>query len=364
MFAKWLQETDGGLLASAALLSLVALPVLTSALQGVAGISIADHLVRFAIAATACVLISRLDYRRLSRLSAILFVSVLALSVFSTVAAGLRAGTRRWLDIGLATLQPAEFAKLALVLLLAHLLRQAARDRLDAKAAAAWIACTLALVLGVATQPDLGSAAILVGVAVGMVFLAGAAWRRVLQGGGLLALSLPLLWIFGLQDYQKQRILTFMNPESDPLGASYQSVQAAIAVGSGQLTGAGWLRGSQTGYEFLPAPHTDFVFAVLAEEAGFLGVVLVIGLFAWLGHTILTIGAAAAQARDTLGGMICGGVFLMLFLQAGYNIAMVAGLVPVKGFPLPLVSYGGNSLLVSGAAVGLVAAVRRHTFLS
>ncbi len=364
MFARWLRGIDGGLLASVTLLCLIALPVLVSALRGVGGVSIGDHLIRLGIAAAVCLAASRVDYRRLSRFSAVLFLFTLLLSVYATAAAGLRAGTRRWLDIGLATIQPGELAKLALVLLLAHLISAAIRDRLDPRAAVAWFACTVGLVLAVATQPDLGSAAVLAGVACGMVVIGGAPWRRILPVAGVAALSLPLMWFFGLREYQKQRILSFLNPESDPLGASYQSRQAAIAVGSGQLTGTGWLQGSQTGYEFLPAPHTDFVFAVLAEEFGFVGVLVVLGLYVWLGHTILTIGAAAAQARDSLGGLICGGLFLMLFLQALYNIAMVAGLVPVKGFPLPFLSYGGNSLLVTGAAVGLVAAVRRHTFLS
>ncbi len=364
MFGKSLREIDAGLLLSAALLSLIGLAILTSALRGVSHISIADHLLRLAIAVAVCIAASRMDYRRLSRFSVILFLFVLSLSVYATAAAGLRAGTRRWIDVGLATFQPGEFAKLALVLLLAHLASVAIRDRLNARVVAAWVVGSVGMVLAVATQPDLGSAAVLVCVACGMVVFAGTPWRRILPLTGVAALSTPILWFFGLQEYQKQRILAFLNPELDPLGTSYQSRQAAIAVGSGQFTGAGWLQGSQTGYEFLPAPHTDFVFAVLAEEFGFLGVVLVIALYVWLGHAILTTGAAAAQARDSLGGMICGGLFLMLFSQAVYNIAMVGGLVPVKGFPLPLLSYGGNSLLVTAAAIGLVAAVRRHTFLS
>ncbi len=361
------RRTDVGLLLSASLLTLVSIVVLYSVLVGGAeAATFTDHVTRIVLAAGVAAAAYWMDHRVLARLSPLLFGLALALAAYANVAAALRAGTRRWLDIGAITLQPGEMAKLALVLLLAHLIGRSGHEPLSRRAKVGWFVAAAALVLAVAAQPDLGSAAILVGVGAGMVFLGGLRLSRRLVAwavaGGLAAA--PLLWTFGLRDYQRARVLAFLSPDSDPLGAGYQSLQASVAVGSGGFWGAGWMRGSQTAYEFLPAPHTDFVFAVMAEEFGFVGVALVLGLYVWLGLRLLAIAIAAVDNHDPTGALIVGGLFLMLHLQAVYNIAMVAGLVPIKGFPLPLMSYGGNSLLVTGAAIGLAASVNRRKWLS
>lgn len=359
----WRPGADLGLLLAAGLICLVSLPVLYSALRSVdsAG-QFGNHLVRVALGFVLALLASRANYARLARLSPAFFVLILGLSAYATTAAGLRAGTRRWLEFGSVTVQPGELAKLALVLLLAQLIARSAREPLGRRAAAAWTAATAALVLAVATQPDLGSAAILAAIAVGMAALGGVAERRQLQVAAVAGMVLlPVGWFWGLRDYQRERLLAFLDPQGDPLGAGYQTLQASIAVGSGGFLGSGWLEGSQTGYQFLPAPHTDFIFAVLAEEFGFLGVVVVLALYLWLGSLLLSIAAAAASTGDRLGALLVVGVFLMLVTQTLYNIAMVAGLAPVKGFPLPIMSYGGNSLLITGVALGLAAAVHRGT---
>ncbi len=358
---------DIGLLACAAVLVLIATAVLYSALRGIGeAVSFPNHVARVFVAALVTWGAYRIDYRWLARHSPLLFALALGLAGFATVAAGFRAGTRRWLDIGPLTLQPGEMAKLSLVLLLAWLIGRSGHEPLSVRAKVGWFAAAAALILAIAAQPDLGSAAILAGVGIGMVFLGGLriSWPVVAWGTAAAVVAAPLLWFFGLRDYQRLRVLAFLNPENDPLGAGYQSLQSSIAVGSGGLTGAGWLSGSQTGYEFLPAPHTDFVFAVLAEEFGFVGVVVVLGLYVYLGLRLLSIAASAAHDRDPVGALLVGGLFLMIHLQAGYNIAMVAGLVPIKGFPLPLMSYGGNSLLITGAAIGLAAAVQRRHWLA
>ena len=360
-------QPDIGLFVSAVLLVLIATAVLYSALRGIGeAVSFPNHVARVFVAALVAWAVYRMDYRRLARFSPMLFAVALGLAAFATVAAGFRAGTRRWLDIGPLTLQPGEMAKLSLVLLLAWLIGRSGHEPLSVRSKVGWFVAAAGLVLAVAAQPDLGSAAILAGVGVGMVFLGGLriSWSVAAWGAAAATLAAPLLWFVGLRDYQRVRILAFLNPESDPLGAGYQSLQASIAVGSGGLTGAGWLRGSQTEYEFLPAPHTDFVFAVLAEEFGFVGVVVVIGLYVVLGFRLLSIAASAADNQDPLGALLVGGLFLMIHLQAAYNIAMVAGLVPIKGFPLPLMSYGGNSLLITGAAIGLAGAVKRRHWLA
>lgn len=357
----WRPGADLGLLLAAGLLCLASLPALYSALVSVgAPGQFGGHLLRIGLGLALGFLVSRMKYRRLARLSPAFFVLILGLSAYATMAGGLRAGTRRWLELGSVTVQPGELAKLALVLLLAQLIARSAREPLGRRAAAAWTAATAALVLAVATQPDLGSAAILAATAVGMAALAGLAERRHLQVVAVAGIVLlPVGWFWGLRPYQRDRLLAFLDPEGDPLGAGYQTLQASIAVGSGGFVGSGWLEGPQTGFQFLPAPHTDFIFAVLAEEFGFVGVAAVLALFLWLGTILLSIAAAAASTGDRLGALLVGGVFLMLFTQALYNIAMVAGLAPVKGFPLPLMSYGGNSLLITGVALGLAAAVHR-----
>lgn len=363
MTPRFRPGTDLRLAAAAGLLCLVSLPALYSALRSFgASLDFADHLWRIGLAAGLGLLASRVNYRRLARLSPVFFAVVLGLSAYATLAAGLRAGTRRWLDLGAITVQPGELAKLALVLLLAQLIARSARETLSRQAVAAWTAASAALVLAVATQPDLGSAAILTVTALGMAALGGLfGWKHLRVAAAAGVVLVPAAWFWGLRGYQRERLLAFLSPESDPLGAGYQTLQASIAVGSGGFFGAGWLEGSQTGYQFLPAPHTDFIFAVLAEEFGFLGVVAVLCLYLWLGSLLLSIAADAASAGDQLGALLAGGVFFMLLSQTLYNIGMVAGLVPVKGFPLPLLSYGGNSLLVTGAALGLAAAVHRGT---
>ena len=361
------EGADRVLLVCVGLLVLIALLVLESALRGAgSGANLGAHVIRLVIALGVGVVAYHMDHRRLARLSPGFFLLALALSAIATTSGALRAGTRRWLEIGTLTIQPGELAKISLVLLFAHLVARSGHEPLSRRATVGWVAASGALVLAVAAQPDLGSAAILVGIGVGMGFFSGLSISRrwMLACSGFAALALPLIWAFGLRDYQRLRVLSFLNPESDPLGAGYQTLQASIAVGSGGLFGTGWLQGPQTGLQFLPAPHTDFVFAVLAEEFGFLGVVVVLALYLILGLRLLQIAVEAAENKDPAGALLVGGFFLMLHLQAFYNIAMVAGIVPIKGFPLPFMSYGGNSLLIAAAAIGLAASVRRRNFLT
>ena len=361
------EGVDRVLLVCVGLLVAIALLLLESALRGVAsGATLGAHIVRLGLALGVGVVAYRMDHRQLIRLSPALFLVALGLSAIAITSGALRAGTRRWLEVGTLTLQPGELAKISLVLLLAHLIARSRHEPLSRRATVGWIAASGALVLAVAAQPDLGSAAILFGIGVGMVFFSGVTISRkwMLAASGSAVLALPLIWVFGLRDYQRIRVLSFLNPESDPLGAGYQTLQASIAVGSGGLLGTGWLQGPQTSLQFLPAPHTDFVFAVLAEEFGFLGVVVVLALYLVLGLRLLQIAVEAVENKDPTGAFMVGGFFLMLHLQALYNIAMVAGIVPIKGFPLPFMSYGGNSLLIAAAAIGLAASVRRRNFLT
>jgi rod shape determining protein RodA len=211
----------------------------------------------------------------------------------------------------------------------------------------------------IAKQPDLGTAVTLLPVFLGVAFLAGLRLRLL---GALVVIALlgayPV-WKFALKDYQRSRIVTFMDPEQDPRGAGYQTIQARVTVGSGGLTGKGFRNGTQGQYKFLPVAHNDFIFSVLAEEQGFIGVLTALGLYLFV---ILRSLEAARLSKDRLGAYLVGGIISGFAFQAIYNVTMSAGLAPVKGITLPLMSYGGSSLIASLAGFGLILNVRMRRF--
>ncbi len=265
---------------------------------------------------------------------------------------GVGRGARRWLDLGVIRFQPSELIKLALPLTLAALLhrRTLPAGWRELLLAALMIAVPVGLIL---RQPDLGTAVLVAASGLCVLFLAGVRWRLIFGLLGALAAALPLVW-FNLHDYQKNRILTFLNPESDPLGQGWNIIQSKIAIGSGGISGKGWLTGTQSRLEFLPEPHTDFIFAVLAEEFGFFGVLAILILYAAI---VLRGLYLATQARDTFGRLLAGSLVFMFFLYVVVNIGMVSGLLPVVGVPLPLISYGGTSAATLLAGFGLVMGV-------
>ena len=214
------------------------------------------------------------------------------------------------------------------------------------------------LALLIAREPDLGTAACLVPLFLAVAFLAGLRMRAVVGLAAVLLLTAALAWPL-LKDYQRTRIYTFLDPSLDPRGAGYQKIQSQIAVGSGGLLGRGFLEGSQAQLGYLPARHTDFIFSVLAEEAGFVGVVVALALYLLVLWRMLE---TARLARDRLGAFLVAGIAGSFAFQVVYNVAMVAGLVPVKGLPLPLMSYGGSSILSSLLGMGLVLSVRMRRF--
>jgi rod shape determining protein RodA len=214
------------------------------------------------------------------------------------------------------------------------------------------------LALLVAKQPDLGTAGCFVPILLAAAFLAGLRMRAVFALALALVLTAALAWPL-LKDYQKTRIYTFLDPSLDPRGAGYQKIQSQIAVGSGGLLGRGFLGGSQSQLGYLPARHTDFIFSVLAEEAGFVGVSVALGLYLLVLWRMLE---TARLARDRLGAFLVAGLAAGFGFQVVYNVAMVAGLVPVKGLPLPLMSYGGSSVLSTLMGIGLVLSVRMRRF--
>jgi len=301
-----------------------------------------------------------LDYRQLVDRAPWLYLVTVGVLVY-VVALGPRiAGTRRWfMGPGGFQVQPSEFAKLVAALLMAKLFAEAKKERLGLFDIVGPGAAVGLLVVLIAAEPDLGTAFTLVPLFLTVAFLAGLRVRAI-AGVFLVMLVVGSLgWMFALKDYQKSRIYTFLDPNLDPRGTGYQKIQSEIAVGSGGVVGRGYKHGTQSQLGYLPARHTDFIFSVLAEEEGFVGVVAVLGLYIFV---LWRAFETAQMARDRVGAFLAAGVGAILSFQVIYNVAMVAGLVPVKGLPLPLMSYGGSSVLSSLVAVGLVLNVRMRRF--
>jgi rod shape determining protein RodA len=300
-----------------------------------------------------------LDYQRILAWSLPIYASALA-TLLLVLPFGYRAGgSVGWFRVGSVGLQPSELAKLATALLIAWYLSGESERLLSLRQLAAVAGIAALPMLLVAVQPDLGGAAMFAPIVAGVLLVAGVRMRLLVATFAVLLVAGGLVWSFGMREYQRQRVLTFLQPERDPLGAGYQVRQSKIAVGSGQLTGRGFRQGTQSQLRFLPVRHTDFVLAVLAEERGFLGVGFVLALYAGL------LGAAAsvaARARDRAGVLLVVALTSTLAFHVLYNSAMVIGLVPITGIPLPFLSYGGSFTLVCWAALGLVLNVdyRRH----
>jgi rod shape determining protein RodA len=300
-----------------------------------------------------------IDYRSLADKSHFLYIAILALLIGVLVFGVVRGGSRRWIDLGPMNLQPSEFAKATLALVLAKFFgesRRGAVTRADLLIAAAITAVPLLLI---ARQPDLGTAVTLVPVLFAAAYVAGMPMRifGILAVAALLAA--PVAWKFALKDYQKERISTFFDPSQDARGAGYQQIQARITVGSGGPFGKGFQGGTQGQLRFLPEAQNDFIFSVLAEEHGFMGVVVALGLYLFV---ILRSLEAARLAKDRLGAYLVLGVLATFTFQVVYNITMSAGLAPVKGLTLPLMSYGGSSMIATLAGFGLILNVRMRRF--
>ncbi len=301
------------------------------------------------------------DYHSIVDRAEVIYVSVLVVLLYLVLFGGLRAGTNRWIELGFGTFQPGELAKIGVVVFLAKYYSAVRKNQLgSSEVLITGLFAGIPIVL-IALQPDLGTAATIGFVYLSMALLAGVRTRLLVAGLIAVALALPLGWAFVLKDYQKERVYAFLDPSRDPRGSGYQSIQSTIAVGSGGFAGKGWLNGTQSQLQFLPAPHTDFVFAVMAEEFGFVGVSAVIILYLVI---ILRCLDTARRSRDRLGLYLVFGVLSMFVFQTLYNLAMVAGLVPIKGFPLPLMSYGGSSMLATMLGFGLILNVRMRRFVN
>jgi rod shape determining protein RodA len=264
-------------------------------------------------------------------------------------------GAQRWLDLGLFQFQPSELLKLALPMTIAWYL---AETRLPPNNLRLLIAGVLTLlpVLLIAKQPDLGTALLVAGAGVFVLLFAGISWRLVFASTAALAACGPVLWHF-MHDYQRQRVLTFLNPEHDPLGAGYHIIQSKIAIGSGGLYGKGWLNGTQSQLNFLPERSTDFIFSAYAEEFGLFGILALLTVYLLI---IMRGLLMASQAQDSFSRLLAGSLVMTFFIYLFVNIGMVTGLLPVVGVPLPLVSYGGTSMVTLMAGFGILMSIHTH----
>jgi len=271
-------------------------------------------------------------------------------------------GATRWIDLGFFRYQPSETMKLVMVMVLARILSHRSVSKGMGLMELAWPALLffVPFVLTV-KQPDLGTAMMLLAISGSMLIFVGVRKGILIFAAIVAVVAAPIVWNFGLKEYQKNRVLTFLSPGRDPRGTGYNSIQSKIAVGSGKVLGKGFRKGTQSQLEFLPERHTDFIFSVLSEEHGFIGSATTLGLFIILYLMAVRI---AVSARDKAGALIVVGVFSYLFWAVFVNMGMVIGILPIVGVPLPLLSYGGSSLLTTMMALGLISSVayRRYLF--
>lgn len=310
-----------------------------------------------ALAAMAACL--AIDYRTLAQRSLVIYAALLLALLYVSFFGHESNRAQRWIQVAGLTVQPSEFARIAVALVLAMFYgesRRSAKSIGELAFGAVIVAVPAYLIL---RQPDLGTAATLLPVYVGVVYLAGLPVRWLVAAAVVLALLSPVVWKYVMHDYQRERVVTFFNPEQDPKGKGYQQIQAKITVGSGGLFGKGFRGSTQGTGGFLPVADNDFVFSVLAEEHGFVGVLVALGLYMFVITRSLD---AAKLAKDRVGAYLVAAIISGFSFQVLYNITMSAGLAPVKGLTLPLMSYGGSSLVATFASFGLILNVRMRRF--
>ena len=356
---RLLQNVDWMLLVtSTCVVGLSALTLSSVSVGRAGGVVAMRQLAWFGVGLFALLVVASLDYRRLVRAAPLFYVLGLAALAAVFVLGRTVSGARRWIVLGSLSIQPAEFFKICFVLAAVWLLSSRwAQPVTGAVLAAALPMIAIPFVL-IIKQPDLGTALLMFPVLI--VLLVAAGMRLKLLGGLGLAgvLALPLVW-FAMKDYQRERILVFLDPFRDPQGSAYNVIQAKIAIGSGQLVGKGFAGATQSRLAFLPERHTDFIFAVFAETWGFIGCLVLLTCYAVL---LLRGFDIAASAREPVGRLLALGATALLGVQVLVNVGMVSGLMPVVGVPLPLMSYGGSSMLVSLMALGLLLSVRMRQF--
>lgn len=325
--------------------------------QEIKGINFATRQITWALVGLLfLIFVINVDFRRILD-GAYVYYGVIVLILFILlVFGGTKMGARRWLNVGSLAFQPSEFAKLGLILTLAFFLGNNRYSMQSIKTLLASFLITGIFFILISKEPDLGSAIALLPILFAMFIAADVPLKFILSSIFAGVIASPLVWNL-LRPYQKRRLLVFLNPNMDPLGAGYTIIQSKIAIGSGGLFGKGWMGGTQNQLNFLPERHTDFIFSVVGEEWGFVGGLALILLFCLL---IIRILSVAERTNDFYGKLLVAGIAAMLSFQVIVNIAMAMGLMPVVGLPLPFISYGGSSLITSWLAIALVINVDIH----
>ena len=358
---RLLSSVDLGLALSALLLAAIGLLTVHSASAEMPVDYLPRQAVWVGIGFVLLLIVVSIDYHILLDLSLVLYVMGLVSLVLVLFAGVERGGAANWLQIGPFQFQPSEFAKLATGLLVARYLAGVNRRVLDLPQILMAVAIVGIPMVLVAIEPDMGGAAMFAPLIAGMLLVAGIRPRLLLTAAVLAIVLGAAIWTFGMQGYQRQRVLTYLQPESDPLGAGYQVRQSKIAVGSGALVGKGYLQGTQSQLHYLPARHTDFILAVLAEEWGFLGVLAVLGLYALY---ITSAARIAIRARDRAGILLVTGLLSVQCFHILYNSAMVVGFVPITGIPIPFLSYGGSFTMVNFLSTGIMLGVDLRRYVN
>jgi rod shape determining protein RodA len=348
---------DTTLLTLISILMVIGLIILYSAgNQSTAQLS--SQAIRLGIAIIVMAVFAQISPNKYYQWIPVIFIIGIGLLVAVEIMGHIGKGAQRWLSLGIVRFQPSEIMKLAAPMMLAWYLHHKPLP----PSFKILIVCAVMLVvpvLLVAKQPDLGTA-ILIGCAgASVLLLAGLGWRLIAITGGLALASLPALWYI-MHDFQRKRVLTLFDPERDPLGSGYHIIQSKIAIGSGGMFGKGWLNGTQSHLQFLPEHSTDFIFAVCGEEFGFMGsIALIILLLAIVGRGLFI----STQAQDTFSRLLAGSISLTFFMCFFVNMSMVSGILPVVGIPLPLVSYGGTSMVTIMAGFGILMSIHTHRHL-
>ena len=312
------------------------------------------QITRLSMALLLLVAVANISTRILKKIAVWLYLAGIILLLAVMFYGEIGKGAQRWLDLGFIRFQPSEILKLAVPMIVASYLA-------DRVLPVGWkhlivsVILVLIPVFLIARQPDLGTAILVGSAGFFVLFLAGVRWKIIFILGFLASLMAPLLWKFVLLDYQRDRILTLLDPESDPLGSGYHIIQSKIAIGSGGVYGKGWLNGTQSQLDFIPERSTDFIFSVFGEEFGFFGSIVLIFLYLTIIYRGLYI---AAHATDNFGRLLAGALSLTFFVYLFVNIGMVAGILPVVGVPLPLISYGGTSMVTLMMGFGLIMSIR------
>ncbi len=356
-FGQKLWQVNWGIVLLLTLLAGVGFAMLYSAAGGSLDPWAQRQMIRFGMGLVIMIAVALIDIRFWMRWAYVFYGATLAMLVAVELQGRVGMGAQRWLDFGFVQLQPSELMKIMLVLVLARHFHAIPLERMGRISAWGPAAVLLALPVAlVVKQPDLGTSLMLIMGSAAVAFVAGMRWWKFALAIAGAAGAAPIAWNF-LRDYQKERILTFLDPSRDPLGAGYHITQSKIALGSGGITGKGFMLGTQSHLNFLPEKQTDFIYTMLAEEFGMVGALVLLGLYALL---IMYGFAIAFRATTQFGRLVAIGIVTHLFLSVFINCAMVMGLIPAKGVPLPMVSYGGSSMLVTMLGFGLLMMVWVH----